>query len=314
MKLFSATIYEDRLNWWTGKDVSKVRHTGPCDPLELPDNAEEVVYKDKTNQKKRVQTIAHAVCKPGYFPNISKGRKLRAKCMKRKTGYEWNRTLPECVTCEHPDPTDMITSGDDGISVYCDYTKKARHKCKLTCLNDMERISHPESKRRPKKKSMMYCKCRRGSCSWMNNRVKDITLDEFVCKANGPTPAPIIPIDCADKKPTCTDVSAKVDKLNSWTCRNCFRIRSYFKFSQFGLTDFDNKDYMDIEFSDQVFHVKHAHPAESFEDMGNNIWRVRFSKFAMFGNREMDFTAEFRSVNPRTPEIVAVKTCPCQNE
>lgn len=306
------TITETRVAWWNGDEGSNPRQAGPCPELSTPENGAQVIYNEIIGHH-RFHSEAVAVCQPGFFPDLTGGKKLKTKCVKKGDQYKWIRTLPKCVTCQNPNPTEQITNGDDGISVYCDYTQRAEHKCDLTCTNDTKLISHPAMKHTSKSKAVLTCKCKKGQCSWTTNKKKNVALDAFECSANRPI-RPQIPTECADKEPTCTDVSNKVKKMNSWTCRNCFRIRAYFKFGQFGLKDFDNKDYMDIQFSEQVFHIKHAHPAESFEDIGNNTWRVRFSKQATFSNKEMDFSAEFRSLDVKTAKVVSVKTCPCKDE
>ena len=68
---------------------------------------------------------------------------------------------------------------------------------------------------------------------------------------------------------------------------------------------------MDITFDEPVVWIKHSHPVESAEDIGNNTWRVRFSKFATFSNKEMDFSAELRAISPKIPDLTVAKTCPC---
>lgn len=57
---------------------------------------------------------------------------------------------------------------------------------------------------------------------------------------------PHVPINCSTKEPTCAVVTPKVEQLNSWVCRNCFRIRAYYKFREFGVTDFDNQEGIQI--------------------------------------------------------------------
>ena len=55
-----------------------------------------------------------------------------------------------------------------------------------------------------------------------------------------------------------------------------------------------------------------AHPVKKFvsnSDFGQ-VWNVEFSKEAHFGDRRMDFTAEFRYLaNPAW--LKKVKMCPC---
>lgn len=105
--------------------------------------------------------------------------------------------------------------------------------------------------------------------------------------------------------------------MNTWTCRDCFRIRINYKFSGYKIENWDHRDSLLIKMASPVFWIKAAHPVLQENDtlgidhIGGNVYKVTFSKFAMFGNREMDFTAELRPVDGGNTAIQWVRSCPC---
>ena len=117
------TITETRVAWWNGDQGSNPRQAGPCGELETPENGAEVIYNEITGHP-RFHSEAQAVCQPGFFPDLSGGQKLKTKCVKKRDEFKWIRTLPKCVTCQNPNPTEQIQNGDDGVSVYCDFNGK----------------------------------------------------------------------------------------------------------------------------------------------------------------------------------------------
>lgn len=103
-------------------NYSAIRTT-KCPPLELPENAMDVVYHQDDNPN--VEAIAEAMCQPGWFPDLSNGQKLKTKCKLMKDGeYRWIRPLPKCVTCDVQDPTQDIKSGDPNFDVFCTHKGK----------------------------------------------------------------------------------------------------------------------------------------------------------------------------------------------
>lgn len=333
MKLFTAllaasaidakrpTRRENMKKWWYGgydDNKTGVRGVELCPPLELPENAKEVVYEGSDHPK--IEAVAEAMCYPGYFPDLSNGQKLKTKCkaVKNSNGqyeYQWIRPLPKCVTCKGGlDPHEAIQSGPDDIDVFCTFQAHnfERH-CEMRCMDDRKRLGHAIMKNKTQKRANIDCRCKKGKCRWTSHGKPNLTLSAFQCKAKGELKPIPKPIDCSVKEPTCAVVTPKVEQLNSWTCRNCFRIRAYYKFREFSITDFDNQDYMDITFDEQVFWIKHSHPVIGAEDIGNNTWRVRFSDKATFSNKEMDFSAELRAVSPKIPGLTIAKTCPCSS-
>ena len=78
----------------------------------------------------------------------------------------------------------------------------------------------------------------------------------------------------------------------------------------------NQQDYIELEFSGAVGWIKHSHPAfEATEVKGKpNTWRVSFHKMATFTNKEMDFTAELRSLDEAPPQLLDARSCPCSKK
>ena len=112
------------------------RGVGPCPPLDMPANSAQMVYHEPKPTQKKVAKIAEAMCKPGYFPDLSNGKKLKTVCKivtDKKTGeksYKWIRQLPDCVTCsllpEEGLEEKIISNINDpyGANVFCTYNGK----------------------------------------------------------------------------------------------------------------------------------------------------------------------------------------------
>lgn len=319
------TILETHKAWWKGlikNDEDNIRNNNPCRELETPDNADQVAMTFYEDANSKIKVDAEPICKPGYFPDFSNGSKRRTRCKavkNKKTGeftHQWIRPLAGCKTCTIEDPTARIKEGDD-IDVFCTYNTKTTEKhCQMRCMDDRLRVHHniihPNGdKGKTQKRLNIDCRCKNGDCKWQSHGRRAPWLNRFKCVPHGEL-KDYTPTDCSLKKPGCTVVTPKVESLNSWVCRNCFRIRAYYKFNHFGIKDFDHQDYMDIKFEEPVIWIKHSHPVIKAEDVGNNTFRIRFSERATFANKEMDFSAEVRAATPAIPKIVVAKTCPCQ--
>ena len=112
------------------------RGVGPCEPLDVPENAVELIYHEPKSHQKKFAKIAEAMCKPGYFPDLSNGQKLKTVCKivkDKKTGenkYQWIRELPNCVSCSLQPGQGLeqkIINGIDdpvGADVFCTYNSK----------------------------------------------------------------------------------------------------------------------------------------------------------------------------------------------
>ena len=101
--------------------------------------------------------------------------------------------------------------------------------------------------------------------------------------------------------------------MNSWTCRDCHRLRVYFNKRNYApaLNKFDNRDSLYVKLSVRAQFDKWAHPAEKPIYIGNNEYRIPFSALKDFTDGNVDFTAEFRPLGSVEPKIVSVRTCPC---
>lgn len=116
------------------------RGVGPCDPLDLPENADKMIYHEPKPTQKKFAKIAEALCANGYFPDLSQGKKLKTVCKivkDKKTGemkYKWIRPLPKCITCDLQPGADLNNKIQAGISdplgadVFCSLNSKFNSK------------------------------------------------------------------------------------------------------------------------------------------------------------------------------------------
>ena len=190
------------------------RGVGPCAPLDVPENAAVVIYHEPKAHQKKLAKIAEAMCKPGYFPDLSNGQKLKTVCKivkDKKTGessYKWIRGIPKCVSCDlQPGEglEDKIKAGIDdpvGADVFCSYNRKSliarstsnrffsychkndsnqfilernEHHCILQCLDDRKKVDHNVLSR-TQKRANIDCRCKKGDCSWTTHGKTDIAL------------------------------------------------------------------------------------------------------------------------------------------
>ena len=105
----------------------------------MPANTQELIYHDPKPHQKKFAKIAEAICDPGYFPDLSKGKKLKTVCKivkDKKTGkqeYKWIRQLPDCVTCDllpGKEFNKIISSGindDLGADTFCSISGTYSH-------------------------------------------------------------------------------------------------------------------------------------------------------------------------------------------
>ncbi|CBY42034.1 unnamed protein product [Oikopleura dioica] len=247
------------------------------------------------------------ICKPGYF---TIGKRDKAKC---KSNGHWNFPLPDCETCAMAE-----IQSRPGLDSYCTIDeRRGRTTCKLSCTNGSliyGRLSRP-----------VACKCHnKKGCEWMftgpGMRKEDrhhVDLDklEEICP-RPPTTDPVEVVDTcpqAEKEPTCTDVTNKGTILNSWTCRDCHRVRVYFNKNNYPAlrNTFDNRDSLYVKFSVRVQFDKWAHPAMRPIYLGANEYRIPFSPFKDFTDGWVDFSAEFRPLGSVEPTIERIRTCPC---
>merc|ERR1712131_577044 len=119
------------------------------------------------------------------------------------------------------------------------------------------------------------------------------------------------------KQNVCRWPTPSVQKLNSWTCRNCFRLRAYYELRTYWIKEFNYEDYIDLKFVGPVVPLKWSHPVAKVVDIGKNTYRVLFSSNAHWANKVMEFSIEFR----KYPETImldvadnplkSAKSCPC---
>ena len=162
------------------------------------------------------------------------------------------------------------------------FLERNEHHCILQCLDDRKKVDHNVLSR-TQKRANIDCRCKKGDCSWTTHGKTDIALkgkirqnpSEFVvlsstvhgrpwsqksipivnknlgfeCKGKGKLDPIPVPSGC-NKSPedTCTPVTQKVQLMNSWTCRNCFRIRAFYKFKPFNLLSFNNQERLKSNF------------------------------------------------------------------
>jgi len=127
---------------------------------------------------------------------------------------------------------------------------------------------------------------------------------------------------CPSKDPTCTSLPKNaITYSNSWTCRNCFRIRANYKFKSVGVTNWEDKDFIDIDFKYKVLWLSYGHPIERVEQqtgtgMPKNRWRLYFKSGANFVSGMM-WDANLQTVNREWINsgniIMRTFSCPCSN-
>ena len=114
----------------------------------------------------------------------------------------------------------------------------------------------------------------------------------------------------------CVDVTRRGKIVNSWTCRDCHRIRVYFNINQYApdLDKLDKTYSIYVKLSVRVQFDKWAHPALQPIYIGDNEYRIPFSKEKDFTDGYIDFSAEFRPLGTIRPEVVSIRTGPIRNE
>jgi len=236
-------------------------------------------------------------CKGGYTPVGN----FQTKCKKdpNKKGFIWRRKLGHCSTCEP-----MPTFKDKHLTKQCYIDpKKNRKTCNFSCKNGAK-FEGTKS---------VQCKCkgrkRQGECNWVFNGRKPVTKWNQKCTGAKPWTPPPGHKYCYQKPQQCVDVTFGTSFYNSWTCRNCIRLRSYYTLPDF----FDNRDHMIFEFSEPILFEKAAHPVlkatKASKDMKK--WIIEFSSEAQFTNRQMDFDSEWRSLHIWS-KLKKAKACPCK--
>jgi len=290
---------EPLTNWWIGNDKDRTHMHDSWKVCGKPKNPNNAIVDCNGSR-------CASICTPGYF---TKGRFDGSICRKGK----WSIPQPACETCAMPE----IQSRPGLDSMCAVNARNGRMTCKIQCTNGGKifgKISRP-----------IACKCHnKNGCHWMftgkgmrreDKHKVDLDALERICpRPEKPNPPPVVDT-CpkAEKVPKCTNVTKHAQVMNSWTCRDCHRLRVYFNKRNYApaLNKFDNRDSLYVKLSVRAQFDKWAHPAEKPIYIGNNEYRIPFSALKDFTDGNVDFTAEFRPLGSVEPKIVSVRTCPC---
>jgi len=291
---------EPLTNWWKGDGSRSHTHDEwrVCGAPKKPKNA----VVDCNGSR------CASICTPGYF---TKGRFDGSVCRNGK----WSSPMPSCETCKMPE-----IQSRPGLDSFCAVSaKNNRMTCKLQCTGGKKIYG--------KLSRAIACKCHNvKGCHWMftgkgmrreQKDLVDLDVLETLCPRPKEPEKPVVnTCPAADKPAKCTDVTVKGDVLNSWTCRDCHRVRVYFNKREYApaLNKFDNRDSLYVKFSVRVQFDKWAHPAMRPVYIGSNEYRIPFSSLKDFTDGWIDFTAEFRPLGSVEPKIVSVRTCPCSHQ
>lgn len=285
-----------------------------CPPLVLTDNMSELVCDEE---------YCVNICKSNSSPipngdNAGGSAKLRCKGAnprRDKPVAYWNKDQPKCGTCG-PAPEAPPTFTDSSIDAVCSIATNNMKECALTCMNG-GKINGKSGI-----KTKCICDKSEGKCFWALKKT-EIDTETLFCEAPAVTtiaPGPTVdPEDsCATKDSTCTTLSEDSIKYsNSWTCRNCFRIRADYKFKPAGIMNWEDKDYLDISFKYKVTWITYGHPIDNVEDISNGyVWRVWFKSGANFVSGMM-WDANLQTVQNQwiTDNVIlrGAASCPCSN-
>merc|ERR1712050_31548 len=274
--------------WGAGASDEDERTFQPfaqCPPLETPVGADSV----------RCSGESCAVeCKGGY---IIQGNP-QTKCKKdpqNPGSYMWRRGLGYCVGCDEP------VFDDWKVYANCQVNKKNQKICKIGCMQGakLEGGSHAR------------CKCNRksGTCGWFAKGNKAMKSFNQTCTGGGPIK--YVNVKCSQKPKQCIDVTEKTQVYNAWTCRNCMRIRTEWEMPE----TFDNRDHMVVTFTEDIQPINFAHPMVDATNPSGDMrtWYITFSDKALFGDRRMDFTSEWRNLGKRA-QIASATGCSCKNK
>lgn len=209
--------------------------------------------------------------------------------------YIWRRPLGSCYSCDS-DPS----FEDWKVYSNCQVTGKNQRVCNFGCMLGATLQGNPNAR----------CKCNRKKeeCHWVS---RGKSVSKFNQKCIGGEKVKYVYKNCWEKPKQCVDVTEKTEIYNAWTCRNCIRIRSEWDLP----ATFDNRDHMVMTFTDEVALVKAAHPMTGAVNPSGDgkTWYVTFSDKALFGDRRMDFTSEWRSLGKRS-KVASATGCSCKNK
>lgn len=121
----------------------------------------------------------------------------------------------------------------------------------------------------------------------------------------------------------CDVVPSAVTFENSWSCRNCFRVRIQLDLAQVPagtLFNTNEDDKLYIAFNEPLTFLKIGGPAEDVEFVreheGKFYYWITFEDGYSFGNNQIDVNAEFMATTTVDMDVVSgeVITCPCSAE
>lgn len=250
------------------------------------------------------------MCKPGSIPD---GR-ARNKCV----NGAWEKAFPNCITCEGSVDAEP-TVADSNLGFICSVDDPTdERRCALTCSNGGDLFPSAVTNTVD-----LVCNChKRKGCEWRedgSNKAAD--LSSYSCSVPPTTtPNPGTDTDTtgcpADKSPECTTLTtANISFQNSWTCRNCFRIRAFYSVADL---DWSDRDFLFIQFDVRVSWLSWGHPIENVESLDDGFrWKVTFKENANFVSGMM-FDANLRTfddaVNVDANWVLSdIKSCPCTN-
>jgi len=265
-----------------------------------------------------------AVCPPGsqiIKTPENQNKKPKVRCLKGGTWNYGSENLAGIFKCSFCDANDFNSEpdvSDPFIESSCFVNTRNKKICTLRCKNG-ERITN---------RWFENVKCRykpeSNSFVWQIPRDKHLLTNtdtaSYTCPRNPITGPSTSPVDtCMTKDPTCTTLGKNAIKyMNNWTCRNCFRIHAHYQFGQYGINNWEDRDYIDIFFRYKIIWLNYSHPIERVEQIGEtgNQWRVYFKQGANFMSGMM-WDANLMTVQKQWIKddsiIRGSASCPCSN-
>ena len=277
---------------------SKTRSNIPCPVSDLGadgiDNALQPVINEARSGK---SYKAKFMCKSMYFPA---GPSKASHCVKKNGVWSWTNSFAEnsCVTCyNRPDEIDIDV---DQIDCQAHKGNPRKTVCKLECENSNV-LSHPQMlgyKTRSSIQTICSCSKDEGSgsrCIWTMKLAPGVTEvgtpKKYSCRRDEvvgrPSKFSNTDDECsaATKDPTCFyGLERYIKPMNSWDCKNCFRIRFEYRMKALGIKNWTNKDYIDIQFDNPVAFLRTAYPVKEVVDVTRDgkqkpgtFFRITFS-------------------------------------
>ncbi|CAG5081065.1 Oidioi.mRNA.OKI2018_I69.PAR.g9779.t1.cds [Oikopleura dioica] len=294
-----------------------------CPPLRVTGDIETFYCEDNK---------CMAICKANSQP-YGNSMLTCVKGKRRKDSPYWSGDQPQCITCGgSADLGPPLT--DKNIEAHCTITKKSKNMklCNLQCTNGGRLY---QEAREMFKNMEVKCICLNGECFWGQGKKTSIDTESLTCKGNkikttekpittkppkGETTTTTVATTHPKKPKRCVDLGPEsVRVMNTWVCRNCFRINASYKFRKVGLNKWDPRDFLIIEFNSPVEWTEMSHPilnARKVNDYDDTRWRVNFKTDAnyksgmKFDANLMQFGFESMNMSPGSSQIKRVQACP----